>query len=262
MAARYARFLLAYVQLNLAAAMEYRASFIAQSLGMMLNDAVFFIFWVIYFARFPDTSGWGIRDVALVWAVAATGIGLAVALLGNSTRLSTLILQGDLDYYLTLPKAPLPHVLVSRMGLSGWGDIGFGVVAFIAFGLHDVWSVLLYLVLLVCSMLVFASFMVVVGSLAFFIGSAESASSQALNAVTAFSMYPGAIFNGWTKVLMFTVLPAAFISHVPVQLLRSFDPLVFAGLLGATACAVALATLVFHVGLRRYESGNLVALRS
>src|SRR5215216_6553842 len=117
MVASYSRFLLAYIRLNLSAAMEYRVSFIAQTLGMMLNDAVFFIFWAIYFARFSNVAGWEMRDVALIWAVAATAIGLGVALLGNCTRLATLVVQGQLDYYLALPKAPLPHVLVSRMGL-------------------------------------------------------------------------------------------------------------------------------------------------
>jgi ABC-2 type transport system permease protein len=257
-----ARFLLAYMRLNLAAAMEYRASFIAQSLGMVLNDFVFFLFWAIYFARFSDVGGWGMRDVALVWAVAAASIGLAVALLGNCTQLARLIVQGQLDYYLALPKAPLPHVLVSRMGLSGWGDLAFGVLAYAVFGPRDLPSLGLYLVLVCCSMLVFASFMVIAGSLAFFIGSAEAASFQAFNAIVTFSVYPGAMFNGWIKVLIFTAIPAAFISHVPVQLLHAFDPLLFVGMLGFTAFSIGLASGVFRLGLRRYESGNLVLMQS
>src|ERR1043166_938687 len=100
MVGKYLRFLLAYVKLNLASAMEYRAAFIAQTLGMLLNDFVFFIFWAIYFTRFQDISGWSMRDVALIWSVAAASIGLAVALFGNCTRLATVIVEGQLDYYL------------------------------------------------------------------------------------------------------------------------------------------------------------------
>jgi ABC-2 type transport system permease protein len=262
MVARYARFLVAYVRLNLSAAMEYRVSFIAQSLGMVLNDAVFFIFWVIYFARFSDVGGWGMRDVALVWSVSATAIGLSVALLGNCTRLATLIVHGQLDYYLALPKAPLPHVLVSRMGLGGWGDVCFGLLAYVVFGYWDPASVLLYIVVVLCSMLVFVSFMVLAGSLAFFIGSAEAAANQAFMGIITFSVYPGAMFNGWVKVLIFTAIPAAFISHVPVQLLQSFDALLLLALVAFTALSLAVAGFVFHVGLRRYESGNLVTMRA
>jgi ABC-2 type transport system permease protein len=261
MAAKYARFLLAYIKLNLAAAMEYRAAFIAQTLGMLLNDAVFFIFWAIYFARFQEVSGWGMRDVALIWAVAATSVGLAVALVGNCTRLATVIVEGQLDYYLSLPKATLPHVLVSRMGLSGWGDVAFGLLAFAIFGPHDPGSIALYVLLICSSMLIFVAAMVIAGSLAFFIGSAEAASFQVFQAVITFSVYPGAMFNGWVKLLIFTAIPAGFISHVPVQLLTQFDPLLLAGLLGFTTLSVALSCLVFALGVCRYESGNLVMMR-
>lgn len=242
--------------------MEYRVSFIAQTVGMMINDLVFFIFWAIYFARFSNVAGWGMGEVALIWAVAATAIGLGVALFGNCTRVSSLVMQGQLDYYLVLPKAPLPHVLVSRMGLAGWGDVCFGLLAFALFGPHELLSIALYALLVVASMLVFVSFMVMAGSLAFFIGSAEAAAFQAFQAVITFSVYPGAMFNGWIKVLIFTAIPAAFISHIPVQLLHTFDPWLLLGLLAFTAFSVGLAGLVFHVGLRRYESGNLMIMRA
>jgi ABC-2 type transport system permease protein len=70
------------------------------------------------------------------------------------------------------------------------------------------------------------------------------------------------MFHGWIRLLLFTVIPSAFISHVPVELLRVFNPALFGGLLGFTARSVVLAVVVFRVGLHRYESGNLVVLRA
>src|SRR5713101_5332127 len=131
------RFVLAYLALNLSAALEYRAAFLLQALGMMLNDVVFFVFWVVYFARFSNVGGWGPGDVALLWAVAATSIGLSAALFGNCTRLATIVVQGQLDYYLSLPKDTLLHLLISRSGLAGWGDVVFGLLAYALFGRHD-----------------------------------------------------------------------------------------------------------------------------
>jgi len=43
--------------------------------------------------------------------------------------------------------------------------------------------------------------------------------------------------------------------------LRDFDALRLASVLGFAAFSVVLAALVFRLGLRRYESGNLVTLR-
>jgi ABC-2 type transport system permease protein len=93
------------------------------------------------------------------------------------------------------------------------------------------------------------------------IGSAEAAAFQIEQSLITFSLYPGGMFHGWIKVLLFTALPAGFISHVPADLLRQFDPLLFAVLCGFTAFSCVAAITVFRVGLRRYESGNLVQPR-
>jgi viologen exporter family transport system permease protein len=103
--------------------------------------------------------------------------------------------------------------------------------------------------------------MVIAGSLAFWMGSAEAAAFQAQQAVITFSWYPGAMFHGWLRVRLFTAIPAGFISHIPVELLRSFDPTLFMGLIGVAIAGAGLAVGVFRIGLKRYESGNLVNLR-
>ena len=87
-------FALTYFRINLLAAMEYRLAFFVQAIGMLLNDFAFAIFWVLYFARFPDVAGWSVSDLALIWAVGATSIGLSAALMGNCTRVATIVVQG------------------------------------------------------------------------------------------------------------------------------------------------------------------------
>jgi ABC-2 type transport system permease protein len=86
-------------------------------------------------------------------------------------------------------------------------------------------------------------------------------SYQAQQAAINFSLYPGSIFQGWVRVLMFTAIPAAFITHVPVEILRAFDLPMFLLMCGFAALVVGLAVVAFRIGLRRYESGNLVVLR-
>src|SRR5437588_11404303 len=127
--------------------------------------------------------------------------------------------------YLGLPKDTLLHVLVSRSGLAGWGDVLFGLLAYALFGRLDPVSIALYILLVSASLLIYVSFNVIAGSLAFWMGSAEAAAYQAQQAASTFSVYPSARFQGWIRVILFTFIPAAFISHIPVELLRSFDPL-------------------------------------
>ena len=59
---------------------------------------------------------------------------------------------------------------------------------------------------------------------------------------------------------------AAALLHKPrllflVQLLRSFSWPLLGAMMGATVVMVSIATSVFYVGLRRYESGNLLGMQ-
>jgi ABC-2 type transport system permease protein len=119
----------------------------------------------------------------------------------------------------------------------------------------------LFIALTISSALVFVGFSVFVGSLSFFLGDASSLADQWRAAMLTFSTYPAVLFEGAVKLLLFTLLPAGFVSYLPVQALRDLS-LADAGLALAGACGVLVAGVaVFYVGLRRYESGNLMEMR-
>ncbi len=55
------------------------------------------------------------------------------------------------------------------------------------------------------------------------------------------AMYPSTIYSGWTKILIFTLLPAGFISVAPVAMVRSPSLQAFATASGAAVVFPALA---------------------
>ncbi|MGE5584867.1 MAG: ABC transporter permease [Bacillota bacterium] len=251
----------AYARLNLQAAMEYRASFISQIFGMFLNDGIWLAFWSLYFTKFPVLGSWQREDVVVLWAVLATSFGVATGLFGNALGLSGIILRGDLDYYLVLPRDVLLHALVSRMSTSAWGDLAFGTLVFVVFGGVTPGRLALYVLSVLTVAVFFASFFVLVNSLAFFIGSSQGLSDQLSAALIHFASYPTTVFQGISRVILFTLIPAGFISSVPVHVLRRFHSGFFAALVGATLFLAIAARTVFSRGLRRYESGNLITVR-
>src|SRR5690349_15530388 len=85
-AIRLLHFVAGYVRANFQIALEYRAAFWAQVLGMALNDAMWLAFWALFFQRFQVVRGYEFRDVVMVWSVAAFAFGLATGLFGNSWR--------------------------------------------------------------------------------------------------------------------------------------------------------------------------------
>jgi ABC-2 type transport system permease protein len=245
----------------LRAQLEYRAAFVSQVLAMFLNDGVWVVFWVLFFTRFPVLRGWTVEDVITCWAVTAAGFGLAHALYGNALVLAGLIAQGQLDAWMLYPRALLPHLLLGKMSATAWGDLLFGYAVYIFFVRPDLAHFVLFSALTLSTALVFVGFSILTGSLSFFLGNAGSLSDQWRAAMITFSTYPSVLFEGAVKVLLYTLVPAGLVSYLPAQALRDLD-LAYAGLALAGALIVlAVGVAVFYLGLRRYESGNLMEMR-
>ncbi len=238
-------------------------SFLLMAGMMVVNNFVWIFFWSLFFDRFDVVNGWTLQDVMMLWAVSAGGFGIAATLFGNMTRLSTLIANGQLDVYLAQPKPVLPSVLASRMSVTAIGDAAFSVMLYVMFGDGSWLGFAKYALAHVVSASIFLFFLVIVHSLAFWIGHAEGLSGQMFNALLSVSTYPTDIFKGWARVVVFTAVPAGFVSYMPIGLMRDsvqWDFLL--GALGMSSLLAAGGTWIFYAGLRRYSSGNMTAMRS
>jgi ABC-2 type transport system permease protein len=239
----------------------YRGAFLLSISAMVLNDGVWLAFWWLYFSRFPVVHGWHLTDVAALWAIGATAIGLTHGLLGNLPRLADLIMQGELDVYLSLPKAALPHMLLSRVHVANLGDLVFGPLVFLVL-LHPNWQrAALFLVAVLLAAAIFFGFTLIMHTLTFFLGRADLLAQQVEISMITFSTYPNPIFQGALRILIFTVLPAGFIDSMPISILRSPDPRFIAMAAGFALLLNVLAFAFWRSGLRRYESGNLFQAR-
>src|ERR1041384_2834938 len=78
------RFLIAVWKTNLLSNMEYRAAFLSQAIGMMLNNFLYFTIWIIFFQRFKDVRGWGIGHMYVPYGILASSFGLMNLLFGNA----------------------------------------------------------------------------------------------------------------------------------------------------------------------------------
>ncbi len=249
-------FLIELWKTNLSSAMEYRASFISQVVGMIINDAIYFVFWLVFFDRFKVIQGWHMQDMVLLFSITTTAFGLASGLFGNAQMLAELIPQGRLDYYLALPRDVLLHVLASHSSLSAWGDLIFGLMAYLTTGRFSPAEIVLWLVALLCSSVVLVNSFTLFGCLSFWLGNASQLASQASNAILTLALYPRDIFQGAVRFLMLTILPATFVGAIPLDIVRRLDWRALVGLI-VFAVGIALFTrLVFYAGLRRYESGS------
>lgn len=259
---RTLRFIGAYTVANVQAAMEYRISFWMQIFTMVANDSLWLFFWWTYFHQFPLVHGWQNNDIVVIWAVSACGFGIAMGVFGNAPKLATLIMNGSLDAYLGMPRYVLLHVCISASDPTAWGDIIFAVGSYLVFLRPDPLHMGLFVLLACMGAFIFTSFLVIFCSLAFFLGNTEGLAQQLLGTLVTFSTYPMNIFSGVVRLLLFTLVPAGFISFVPLQLLHQFAWPLLGSMVGFTLLIVLVAVGVFHLGLRRYESGNLLGMQN
>ena len=255
------RFVAYYVGANLDVALAYRAAFAAKVFAFVVSDAMWVAFWWLYFERFPSVEGYGFRQVVIVWAIAATAFGMFGGVAAGATTIATRVARGELDFYLVLPKAPLLHLIVSRMDPGGFGDALFGIVTFAALARPSLEEAAAFTVLAVLATVIITAYIVAVQSLAFWTGRAETIADQALFGLITFATYPERLFGGPVKIVLFTLVPAGFVSYVPVRLIQEWDWTLAGALLTVAVGATLASSAMFRLGLRRYQSGSALSMR-
>lgn len=251
-----------YFKINLASQMEYRVSFFVQVFGMILNNASFIFFWWVAFdITGNDIAGYGMRDVMYIWAVTSSAFGLSFILFYNVNKINNLIITGELDTYLLQPIPVLVNVLGADTMVSAWGDFFYGwAILFIFWGLN-LNAILIFMLAIVLGGLLLTGILIMAQTLTFYMGKADMIGGAIFEFMINFSIYPKGIFQGVVRLLIYSLLPAAFISHIPLELVQNFS-------LGKLAIWVAfvgvyftLSCVFFNRGLKKYESGNLIIAR-
>ncbi len=257
----YLKLAATYVRFNFRAQLEYRGAFFSQVASMFINDGAWVVFWLLFFKRFPVLHGWSLTDVIALWAILTAGFGLAYGIMGNAIQLAGCIAQGEIDAWLLQPRAVLPHLLLGRSAPSAWGDALFGYIVYLGFVRPDWPRMVAFILLSLAVGVAFIGFGVLAGSLSFFLGNAGALADQWRNTLISFSTYPPTLFQGTVKILLYTVIPAGFVSYLPVEALRSMSPIYALLSIGGALSLLGAGTGSFYLGLRRYESGNLVSMK-
>jgi ABC-2 type transport system permease protein len=260
-ARKHLRLIGLYFRFNLSAAMEYRSSFLIQTIGMALNNAFFLFFWWVIYQKVSDIGGYKFKDIMVIWALAASSYGFLHIFFGNVRRLSGIIINGELDAYLLQPKDVYVNVHCSRMAVSAWGDFLYGyILIFLVYGL-DPLRLLLFTFFAAAGGLVAGAVMTSADTLTFFMGNSSSVTRLVTEFIINFSLYPDSIFKKQIKWLVYSLLPTGFVVFIPYRIMQVFS---WHGLLGLIAFDIAYifaAYAFFMKGLKRYESGNLITTR-
>jgi ABC-2 type transport system permease protein len=134
------------------------------------------------------------------------------------------------------------------------------VILFIFWGLN-LKAILIFMLAIILGALIMTGVLIIVNTLTFYLGRADMIGSASFEFMISFSIYPKGIFQGVVRLLIYSLIPAAFISHIPLELVTSFSIAKLAIWIVFAVVYFTLACVFFNRGLRKYESGNLIITR-
>lgn len=255
------RFMGAAFSANVQSVVEYRASFLVQALGMMLNNGAFALFWAVLVDRAGGVGGYGFSDIMFVWALVSSAFGLVHVVCGNVRNIGRIVVEGELDVYLVQPRSVLLNLLVSRTVVSAWGDFLYGYIVLVFLPGFGFGKLVMFSLLVLSGAVIFTAVLVLAESLVFFLGNAGMLSQAMTEFLLSFSLYPESIHGSGTRWLLYSLIPSGFVAFVPLRVFVGMDWPVVPALFVVAGVYGVLAGMVFRLGLRRYESGNQMGMR-
>jgi ABC-2 type transport system permease protein len=250
------RFIKSLFLTNLKAAIALRGAFVIQVTFMILNNLTYFVFWWMLFDRVPNLRGWCLSEVQLLFGISASGFGLVAGFAGGVRHLGRFIDEGALDPLIAQPKPTLLYALGMRSHPHGFGDLLSGLGFLVLSGYLTWGTAPLVLLAIAASSLTYVASGIVFFSLAFWLRRTESLARQLWDLLITFSLYPEPLFGGVLRLLLYTVLPAGFISFLPVRVVQEARVVDVLSLCAGVSAYLVFAVWFFRRGMMRYSSGS------
>lgn len=247
-------------KLNVAKEFAYRFSFFSQIIFMLANDLIMTVQYVILFSVAPDITAFSLFDCLVFFGMAAGAYGVAHLLFQGIFSIADTIYNGKLDVYLTQPKNVLVNIACSRTNISAVGDILFCFIALAIAGVRW-WFYLAAVPFILFSGILFAAVYVCFVSVSFVVKRGDALAHEVQIGMIFTSERPSVIYEGAVKWILLTIIPTFALVTFPVEMMTSFSFATLGIYAGTVIGFVLLAFLLFHLGLRKYSSGNIMGGR-
>lgn len=203
-------------------AMAYRTSFLIELFVEVGYQLLGIVFFGVLYGNISSLGGWTYYEMMLLLGidiiVSELIVGFSFAL--NINHLSDKIRDGQFDLILTKPISSLFNATLSQPYISSFISTIPGIVLVgISLSNLDIDLKFINLIggilLILSGVLIAYFFMVIVSSLCFIWVGASSLPRFSTHILFAFSDKPYSIYKGVSKVILYTVVPAVFLSSVP-----------------------------------------------
>lgn len=248
------------VKYNIMRQMVNRVTFITNIVFMILNNASFIVQWIVLFSLKSEIGGYTIKQVLLLWGMAAGTFGFAHIVFHKAFEMSDLIINGKLDTFLVQPKNVFLSVISSDSNISAIGDLIYGYLCLVIYGI-TIKNFILFTIFVIVGGIILTAFTSILGSLSFWLVKGDLLADSLSSAMVNLATYPGTIFKNSVKLILYTLIPVGIANYLPVNTIINFNIFSFLVVISFAIGITILAFVVFYRGLRRYSSSNLMSSR-
>ena len=250
---------------SLRSQMQYRVSFLLDTLALFGATFLDFFSIALLFSRFEGLRDWTLWEVGFLYSLINLAFAFAVMVGRGFDAFNRDIVRGEFDKVLFRPLSPFFQVLGSQFQLRRLGRIAQALIIFgIAhahLGISWTPSKAAFLVLSVLGGACFFLGLMVLGA-TFCFWTVQSI--EILNVFTHGGVeagnYPMSIYTGWFRRFFTYIVPLAFVSYFPsLHLMGKPDPLGLSPLFQFIAPLVGpiflgLSLIFWRIGVKHYQS--------
>ncbi len=245
---------------NIMRQMINKVTFLSNIIFMILNDASFIVQWAVLFSIRDVIGGYTLKEVLLIWGIAANTFAISHLLFYKTYEMPDLIINGKLDSFLVQPKNVFLSVITSDTSISAIGDLIYAYICLIIYG-FSIKNFILFTLFSITGAIILTSVVSIAGSLCFWITKGDILADSLTNIMINFATYPGTIFKGVVKIILYTIIPVGIANYMPVDVIINFNAIKFLYIIAFTIFITALAFVIFYKGLKRYSSANLMGAK-
>jgi ABC-2 type transport system permease protein len=255
------KFALYAIKKNIQNNAELKTSFLMNVFGMAINDIAFIIIWVFFVKTVGVINGWTASDIIGLLGFSSLCIGIVLSLGDGFTRLPDLVSSGSFDRFLLSPKNLLIRIATSSFGSSAVGDVIFGIICLIFYGIlinATLFQILLIIFLIIVTTTIFLSLVIIIYSTSFLFIDSNQVTTEIFNFFITPSLFNGGAFHGLMKFFFIFIVPSLLLGAIPVEIIKDIS---MSKLL--LVCILALfwfilSIKIFNKCVKKYESSNFM----
>ena len=268
MAAKLRHYIKTYFKilgLSLRSRMSFRVDFFVMVASIFIKEFANLSLLIIVVNRFDNLAGWSMWEMAFLYCVVTFTQRNFSSFLGGFVHIGNLIKTGEMDSYVMTPLSPL--FLINSRNTMVWRvyyNISiFTMLIFCGFKAGISFTplnLLMFIVMMASSMIIMASVMLAVSSIAFFTVDISNAVMMIDEIVRKYMIYPISIYGKAASFLLTFVIPLGFIAYYPAAyLLGKAESVMFSPYLAMLTPLFAvlfftIAVFMWRWGLRNYKS--------